>query len=159
MWDHLVGFELSFLEKLGWLLKEAKRPFIGRPTRLGKGQQKPPKIHGFANTRRQELIGERLAINVVLKIESRLQTKKRKNKTQNPPPQGYLSAKPRKGRKEKKHSLTQGQALGQMKRKKERKKIQEQEPFFFLFHLCLSANTLIHITKHQKHFKKNQEQE
>ena len=33
MWTHLVGHGLSFLEKLGWLLKEAKS---GRPkTRKG----------------------------------------------------------------------------------------------------------------------------
>ena len=40
--------------------------------------------HGFGNTRRQDLIGDGLAINAILKIESRL-LKEKKNKTQNPP--------------------------------------------------------------------------
>ena len=57
--------------------------------------------HGFGNTRRQDLIGDRLAINVILKIESRLQ-KEKKNKTQTPPM--ACSANSRKERKRKKYS-------------------------------------------------------
>ena len=82
---HIVGIELSFLEKLGWLLKEAKRVQDGRPRPSYKDQENHSYTHGFGKTREQDLIGDRLAFNAILKFGARL-TKENKNKTQKHPP-------------------------------------------------------------------------
>ena len=79
---HIIGIELSFLEKLGWLLKEAKRLHIGRPRASHKGQQKTTLIH-MVFTIQGNKIG--WTINATLKNETRL-NKRKQNKTQKHPP-------------------------------------------------------------------------
>ena len=58
--------------------------------------------HGFGNTRRQDVRGDRLAINANLKIESRLQKEKEKQNTKlSPPPCVSLGQKREEREKEK----------------------------------------------------------
>ena len=62
----MVSIELSFLEKLGWLLKEAKElKNFGHPS------PRPRKnhhfAHGFARQKGQEVMDERFAFNACLK--------------------------------------------------------------------------------------------
>ena len=94
---HIVGIELSFLEKLGWLLKEAKRVQDGRPRASYKDQENHSYTHGLGKTREQDLIGDRLAINAILKNETRL-IKRKQNKARHPP---IGHSRPRKREREK----------------------------------------------------------
>ena len=51
---HLVGFELSFLEKLGWLLKEAKDKSMAGQLKATMTKETTHFAHGFGNTREQD---------------------------------------------------------------------------------------------------------
>ena len=52
---HLVEIELSFLEKLGWLLKEAKHTQVAGQLHGYNHQENHSNAHGFDKTTRQDL--------------------------------------------------------------------------------------------------------
>ena len=56
---HLVEFELSFLEKLGWLLKEAKQEHMAGQLHGYNHQENHSNAHGFGKTTRQEKKGNK----------------------------------------------------------------------------------------------------
>ena len=81
----MVSFGLSFLEKLGWLLKEAKGHQVAGQLMASKTKEYHSYTNGLGKKREQDLIGDRLAINAILKNETRL-IKRKQNKARHPPP-------------------------------------------------------------------------